>query len=234
MPKIFAALLTLVNSVMTMQLSPMPHLTLWVCSKLPYTQEATTIKGKYIADLVEQSVRVIEDGSDSDGDGMVSQLALHSVMLRERDLAAKEGRQPDCHKRAIVDDFLDLTVAAYDSLATTVAWGVKFLADHPAVQGRLQTNIRAALPKPTGRTPTYQERTRAKVPYIDAMVEDVLPRGTTVTFLVCRALCDTMVLGRRSPKGTDVFVMSNGPGFIEPNLVAPNEQRSPRVRRRRG
>ncbi|KAL2181149.1 cytochrome P450 [Thermothelomyces heterothallicus CBS 202.75] len=228
LPAIFAAALTLANSVTDTQLSPAPRLTSWVLRQFPFMKRATAIKDQYIRDRVDEAVELIEQDASAP-----PCTAVHSVLLRERDVAAKEGRQPDYRKRAIADEFFGFMLAGHDTSATTVAWGVKFLADHPAVQDRLRADLRAAIPDAAlaRRAPTYQELSRAHVPYLDAVVEEVLRHANTIPFVVRRAMQDTTVLGRHIPKGTDVFLMANGAGYLEPNMPVPDEMRSPGARR---
>ncbi|KAK3302989.1 cytochrome P450 [Chaetomium strumarium] len=226
-PEIFSAALTLANSVTDTQLSPAPRLTSWIIRKFPYMRKATAIKDQYIRDKVDESVRKIHSGDED------PHTALHSVLLRERDVAAKEGRKPDYYKRGIADEFFGFMLAGHDTSATTVAWGVKFLADHPEAQDRLRAELRAALPDAAlaKRTPTYAELAKAHIPYLDAVVEEVLRHANTIAFVVRRALQDTTVLGRAIPKGTDVFLMANGAGYLEPNMRLSDAERSPGARR---
>jgi len=226
-PDVFAAALTLANSVTDTQLSPAPRLTSWVLRQLPYMRRATAIKDRYISDRVGESVAVINLAGDT-----TPRTALHSVLLRERDVAEKEGRPPAYRKRAIADEFFGFMLAGHDTSATTIAWGVKFLADHPVVQRRLRADLLAALPDAAAarRAPTYPELAKAHIPYLDAVVEEVLRHANTIAFVVRRALVDTTVLGRRIPSGTDVFLMANGAGYLEPNMRLPDEVRSPGAR----
>ncbi|KAI3341508.1 cytochrome P450 [Ustulina deusta] len=229
-PEIFAAVLTLANSVTDTQLSPAPVLTSWVLRKFPYMKKATAIKDNYIRNKVEESVALIEKGDNE------PRSALHSVLLREREVANKDGRQPDYRKRGISDEFFGFMLAGHDTSATTVAWGVKHLTDNPDVQDKLRTALHAAFPQAhqEKRAPTYQELSKAHIPYLDAVVEEVLRHANTIAFVVRQALQDTTVLGRHIPKGADVFLMANGAGYLEPNMKVPDTIRSPGARRSEG
>ncbi|KAL7935632.1 cytochrome P450 [Trichoderma chlorosporum] len=209
-PEIFSAVLTLANSVTDTQLSPAPVLTSWVIRKFPYMIKAKSIKDKYIQDKVEESS------------------ALHSVLLRERDVAIKEGRQPDYRKGAIADEFFGFMTAGHDTSATTIAWGVKMLTDNSAAQSRLRDELRSAFPAAVQekRDLTYEELSNAQVPYLDDAVEEILRHSNTIAFVVRQAQQDTTVLGRHIPKGTNVFLMANGPGYLEPNMKLADEARS--------
>ncbi|KAJ0271001.1 hypothetical protein Brms1b_011065 [Colletotrichum noveboracense] len=208
-PELFAAVLTLTNSVTDTQLSPAPVLTSWVLRKFPYMKKATAVKDGYIRDRITESVQLIEGGKTEPWS------ALHSVLLREREVAAKEDRKPDYYKRSIFNEFFGFMMAGHDTSATAMAWGVKYLADNPASQDRLRNAMRAALPEAVKekRAPTYQELIKAQVPYLDAVVEEVL------------------LLGRHIPKGTNVFLMANGPGYLEPHMPVDDKSRSPGARR---
>ncbi|KAH8657998.1 cytochrome P450 [Xylariales sp. PMI_506] len=226
-PEIFSAVLTLANSVTDTQLSPAPELTSWVLRKLPYMKRATAVKDKYIRDKVAESERLINNGVEK------PQSALHSVLMRERDVAIKEDRQPDYYKRAIADEFFGFMMAGHDTSATTVAWGVKLLADNQGAQDRLRSALHAGLPDAVRekRAPTYEELAAAHIPYLDAVVDEVLRHANTIAFVVRQALEDTTVLGRHIPKGTDVFLMANGPGYLEPSLAVTDAMRSPGARK---
>ncbi|KAF4899881.1 Cytochrome P450 monooxygenase TRI13 [Colletotrichum fructicola] len=226
-PELFAAVLALTNSVTDTQLSPAPVLTSWVLRKFPYMKKATAVKNGYIRDRITESVQLIEGGKTEPWS------ALHSVLLREREVAAKEGRKPDYYKRSIFDEFFGFMMAGHDTSATAMAWGVKYLADNPASQDRLRSALRAAFPEAVNekRTPTYQELIKAQVPYLDATVEEVLRHSGPIAFVVREALQDTTVLGRHIPKGTNVFLMANGPGYLEPSMPVDDQSRSPGARR---
>jgi cytochrome P450 len=194
-------------------------------------RRATATKDAWLRERTEEAIMLMES-NDSNTDG-APRNALHSVLLRERDVAAKQGRPPAYRKRAIADEFFGFMTAGYDTTATTVAWGVKLLADHQQVQRRLRSELHAALPRAAmeKRAPTYQELVKFHFPYLDAVVEEVLRHANTIAFVVRTALVDTTVLGRHIPKGTDVFLMANGAGYLEPALPIDDAVRSPGARR---
>ncbi|KAK3324456.1 cytochrome P450 [Cercophora scortea] len=227
---IFQAVLTLANSVTDTQLSPAPRLTSWVLRKLPYMRKATAIKDKFISDKVNEAVRRIESGD------ITARSALDSVLVREKDVAEKEGRPPGYHKRAIADEFFGFMMAGHDTSATAVAWGIKYLTDNPGVQDRLRAALRSAMPLAArdNRAPTYHELVHAQIPYLDAVIDEVLRHANTIAFVVRVALQDATVLGCRVPKGTDVFLMANGAGYLEPNMPVDESARSPGARQDSG
>ena len=226
-PDIFQAVLTLANSVTDTQLSPAPRLTSWVLRQLPYMRKATATKDAWLRARTEEAIALLDNEDET------ARNALHSVLLRERDVATKAGRPPAYRKRAIADEFFGFMTAGHDTTATTVAWGVKLLTDHPPAQRRLRKELYAALPAAFAekRPPTYRELVAAHIPYLDAVVDEVLRHANTIAFVVRTAQVDTTVLGRHIPKGTDVFLMANGAGYLEPTLPLEDTVRSPGARR---
>ncbi|KAI1325212.1 cytochrome P450 [Xylariaceae sp. FL0255] len=229
-PQPFSSVLILSNSVTDTQLSPAPVLTSWVLRKFPYMKKAIAIKDNYIRNKVEEAIVLINKGDNE------PRSALHSVCLREKEVAEKEGRQPDYRKRGIADEFFGFMMAGHDTSATTVAWGVKMLTDNPRVQNELRETLHAEFPQALAekRAPTYEELSKSHIPYLDAVVEEVLRHANTIAFVVRQALQDTVVLGRHIPKGTDVFLMANGAGYLEPNMTVADDIRSPGARRSTG
>ncbi|KAK8123013.1 hypothetical protein PG984_011683 [Apiospora sp. TS-2023a] len=229
-PLLFSSVLTLANSVTDTQLSPAPVLTSWVLRKLPYMIRATAVKDGYIRDKVRESEKFIDQGVTQ------PQSALHSVLMREKEVAAKEGRPHDYYKRAIADEFFGFMMAGHDTSATAVAWGVKYLTDNQDKQDRLRVALRTgyAAAAREGRAPTYEELVKTQIPYLDAAVEEILRHANTIAFVVREAQQDTTVLGRHIPKGTNVFMMANGPGYLKPNIWVGDADRSIGARRGEG
>ncbi|KAK3315597.1 cytochrome P450 [Apodospora peruviana] len=231
-PQIFEAMLTLTNSVMVTQLFPFPHLASLVHKRFPSMRRAIATKETFVRNKIDEAVHRIEQLNDRN-----PRTAIHSVLLREKELAAKKSRPPAYHQRGIYDEFVGLVMAGHDTSATTIAWGVKFLAFNPAPQTRLREELHAAIPAAVTekRAPTYTELTQSHIPYLDAVVEEVLRLSNSIDFVVRVSLCDTTVLGHPIPKGTDVFLMANGAGFIEPNMASvSDEMRSPGARKASG
>jgi cytochrome P450 len=231
-PDIFSTVLTLANSVTDTQLSPFPVLTSWILRKLPYMKRATALKDTYIRAKVEQSIEIIKSAQLIESVHLVDSMpksALHSVLLREKEVSEKEGRKPAYHGRAIADEFFGFMLAGHDTAATAVSWGIKYLTAHPQVQSTLRAALHTAFPavRLENRAPTYIELSKASIPYLDATVEEILRHANTIAFVARQALHDTTVLGHHIPKGTDVFLMANGAGYLEANIpLRSNDVRS--------
>lgn len=241
-PSFLKSIITLTDSLMITQLSPFPKTTYAIVKMFPFLKNAIATKEAYITSKINKSLALMtskEDPNQGDMTGSLPQNAIHSVLLRERQLAAKEGRQPNYHSRAITDEFVGFLIAGHDTTAVAMAWGVKYLSDHPSVQDRLRSELQAAMPAAFAqkRAPTYDEivalqRSRHKCcEYLDAVIEEVLRLGNVIDFLLRETLRDTQILGRWIPKGTQLFLVANGPGYVRPSVEVEDAARSPGARK---
>ncbi|KAJ4294974.1 hypothetical protein N0V88_005215 [Collariella sp. IMI 366227] len=243
LPSIFAAALTVAGLLMNIQLSPLPRITSWILCKFPYMKRATAIKDGYIRDAINSYLPLLTTSTQEADEP--PQTALQSVLLRERAVATRAGRPPQYYSRAIADEFFGFMLAGHDTSATTLAWGVKLLADYPVVQDKLRAGLRTAFHEAMEqrRLPSYTEFVEALlqggggegVEYLDAVVEEILRHANTVDFVVRRVVADGVkVLGKSVPRGTDVFMPANGAGYLKANMVLADKERSPGARREKG
>lgn len=106
-------------------------------------------------------------------------------------------------------------------------WLAKYLSDSPQIQDRLRSALHEALAaaRHENRLFTFDEIRQAKIPYLDAIIEEML-RINAVP-VTREALRDTTILGCPIRRGTQVFLMSNGPGFLSPPIpVVDDSKRS--------
>ncbi|KAK3396961.1 cytochrome P450 [Sordaria brevicollis] len=245
MPPFLGAVITMTTSLMLTQVSPLPTLTYKIAKMLPTLKNAIATKEAYLTSKINESLVLLDSRNPSRnaGDGeSIPQNAVHAV-LRERHLAAKEGHEPNYHSRHTLDEFVGLLVAGHDTTAVAMAWGVKYLADHPTVQDRLRSELRKAMPVAFAerRAPTYEEivalqQGEGRCEYLEAVIEEVLRVGLVIDFLLRETLRDTEILGRMVPKGTAVCLVGNGPGYLKPAsaINVDETMRSPGARRDTG
>lgn len=105
-------------------------------------------------------------------------------------------------------------------------WLTKYLTDLPQIQNKLRSVLYETLSaaREENRLFTFEEIRHAKLPYLDAVIEEML-RINAVP-VTREALCDTTILGCPIKKGTQVFFMSNGPGFLSPSIRVDDSKRS--------
>lgn len=68
--------------------------------------------------------------------------------------------------------------------------------------------------------------TSTPVPYLDAIIDESLRCNPPLPMIAREALVDTVVLGHRIPKGTQIFFMSTGPDFRTPSFHIDDSTRS--------
>lgn len=117
-------------------------------------------------------------------------------------------------------------IGGHHTTSGAMMWLAKYLTDFPCIQTTLRSLLYEALStaKEENRVFTFDEIRRAKLPYFDAIIEEML-RINAVT-VTREALCDTTILGCPIKKGTQVFLVSNGPGFLSPSIPLDDSTRS--------
>jgi cytochrome P450 len=96
----------------------------------------------------------------------------------------------------------------FPATATSMQWAVKLLARHPHVQHKLHREVADKLPAPGQRVATLEEfSSTERLPYLSAVVYEVLRVSGTVPAVIRDTACDTTLLGYPVPKGVTVFMM---------------------------
>lgn len=107
-----------------------------------------------------------------------------------------------------------------------MAWVTKYLTGYPQVQKKLREALYAALPEAVAekRAPTFDELRQARIPYLEAAIEET--RRLTPFSIVRETTENTQILGCNIPKGSQVFMVSAGPGFLTPSIKVSETLRS--------
>lgn len=102
-------------------------------------------------------------------------------------------------------------------------WCVKYLTANQSVQSRL----RAALREHFGdNCPSAHAIIGAEIPYLDAIIAETQRASAGTTIISRTSTVDTQILGHHIPKGTDIFFLLNGPGYITPRIPVDDSKRS--------
>lgn len=119
-------------------------------------------------------------------------------------------------------------LGGHDTTSTTTQWAVKYLAERQDCQTNFRKALRTSIPSAfeEKRQPTFQEIANAKDPYIDAILEEIMRHAQTLPGTTRQATRDTVVLGQHVPKGTEVYLLANGPDFFSPGFHVDEELRS--------
>jgi cytochrome P450 len=113
-----------------------------------------------------------------------------------------------------------------------MTWGIKRLADNQDAQNTLRSRLRETYADAAAehRNPTVDEITKTPCAYLDAVIEEILRMAVTFPGVIRNATVDTNILGYHIPKGTDVFLLHNGPGYFTAPFEIPEEKRSESAR----
>ncbi|KAI1757712.1 cytochrome P450 [Xylaria castorea] len=203
-------------------------------------------KDKFIYDEIDKAVVRLHKGESG------TRSAMDHILQREMNAAEKAGREPVFHSPQIHDEvrlasarlrnplltvyqLFGFLVAGHDTSSTAVAWMVKNVAEYPEVQIRLRAALRTAYSEAhaEGRQPSVEELWKTPVPYLDAVLEESLRHDGPIPITLREALVDTVILGHKIPKGTPIFLLSDGPDYQSPPIPIPEHTRSPSSRDKR-
>lgn len=231
MGKAISGMLTLTNSVERVRSAASMRARWWFIVRERAIQAAWKAKEDCLHEELDKAVRA-RIQHQKIGDAWVRSAVDHMVD-REAHISEKEGRRADYHSSAIVAEVFGFIVAGHDTTSTTISWGMKFLADHQAVQHRLRNDLQIAFSaaKEDGRLPTADEITKTSIPYLEATMEEILRVGNTVPIVDREVVQDTTLLGHHIPKGTQVLFLNTGPSMLTPAFDMDESKRSPQARR---
>ncbi|KAI0973117.1 cytochrome P450 [Xylaria arbuscula] len=200
--------------------SPTPSLSHWLLSLTPSYRRAKSYKERLVQESLDDAkARLLSHMTHEDElEGITC--ATDHMVRRESQAADRENRAPNYGSREAKDELFGFLVGGYDTTATTLMWSVKLIADNPYVQDKLRTvllntfggegGIRRAIPTP-------EKITAIRIPYLDAVIEEVVRCAQTASSATRVTLHETELLGYRVPKGVDVYMLSNGPGYMLSN-----------------
>lgn len=215
----FAAIVDLTESLEWSIKAPLPRLAHTVIRQFPWYKRANQTKETFINEEIKSAISRFEGHEEE----YKQTCAIDQILHRELNFAEKEGRVPNYDSRWIKDELFGFLIGGHDTTSTNLAWTVKFLSDNQRVQKKLRAHLREKLTMAYGekRNPTADEIANTHMPYLDATIEENMRLAKGIAFVARTAMEDAVVLGHLIPKGTDLFMMCNGPDFIKPTLTCP-------------
>lgn len=160
--------------------------------------------------IIQRQIRVaFEKFSNPESAGDDVKSAADLIVSREIAMAKKENRKLRLSDPVIDDEIFGFVVAGYDTTATTIKWGVKFLAKYPEIASKLRGELRAAFQDhaANGTIPAPDDIAKSRPAYLDACIEEVLRLGNPGVSPIRTSTVDTVVMGHHIPKGTDVIML---------------------------
>lgn len=178
----------------------------------PRYRKAVALKDRLINESLNIAWKKFSVAADNDD---AVKCAADLIVQREAQMARKEGRPAQWDTAEIRDELFGFLVAGHDTSSTTFSWGLKNLSGHQEVQDKLRAALQAAFPRAhaAGELPTSKEISSTRIPYLDAVIEEVHRMNGAASTIARVTTADTDVLGHRIPKGTDVFMLTTGPNF---------------------
>ncbi|WYZ34165.1 hypothetical protein EsH8_I_000441 [Colletotrichum jinshuiense] len=206
--------------------SPFPTQQAWFLKKFTKVGDVFKAKDQFIKSQIQKAVSRL-DGNGSAND-KVAKSALDYIVLREVAAAKKAGCKPMLDSKRIEDELLGYLVAGHETSASILSWTVKFLADNQKHQDTLRNHIQAVYANAMleKRPPNEVELTKLAAPYLDAFLEEVLRLARTASILTRQAIADTTILGHFVPKGTNLFLFTQGASYVRPALGVDENRRS--------
>ena len=169
---------------------------IWILRLLPLQRNddirtaAATIR-RVCRQLIQQKQRTLEQGEKSSEKDIIS-VALDSKSFSEDNL---------------VDQMMTFLAAGHETTASAMVWAIYALCQNPEHQVRLREEIRAHLPSTKDKSTTVTAETLDKLPFLNAVCNEVLRMYAPVSLTLREAANDTSIQGQFVPAGTKVVIV---------------------------
>ncbi|KAF2168160.1 hypothetical protein M409DRAFT_21605 [Zasmidium cellare ATCC 36951] len=228
LPEVWYMLARMIGScevVMTSPLGRWHHL--FMIKFYPSMRRALALRDKLSSSKLCEAWKTFADG-DATKEGDKVRCVVDMIVERESILAKKQGREPDRKSKYLFDEMAGFLNAGYETTSTALAWGFKYLMVYQDVQEKLRDSLRSAHENAAaqGIQPSAEAIAKVHVPYLEAFMEESMRHSALVSVNIRVATMDTEVLGHRIPKGTDVWMLTNGPSYRSPALSIDENKRS--------
>lgn len=101
---------------------------------------------------------------------------------------------------------------------------MKYLADDQDVQSRLHDDLKTAFSRSADvHFSSTKEIVQADIPYLDAVVHEILRCARVTPVILREAMQDTQILGYNIPKGTSVLCSLQQDSFLGDDTLEPVE-----------
>nr|APA36956.1 3-acetyltrichothecene C-4 hydroxylase [Fusarium praegraminearum] len=221
------ATLDLAKAPQGVQGSPIAKVQAKVMMNMPYFRRVRKIRDEFLRGGIRSAVSKLPSESGL-SDSPPATSAVEQMVLRETLLAKAENRSPNYLSTMMQGELFGLIIGGFDTTSTSTLWGLKFLTDNAGVQKRLRQALQSSFPnaKSENRSPTFLELAVARIPYLEAVIEEILRCGGAARVLQRTSTVDTEILGYHIPKGTDVLFLTHGPSIFNPGLKIDESKRS--------
>ena len=110
-----------------------------------------------------------------------------------------------------MDEILLYIVAGTETTAVTMMWYLKYMTNHPDVQHKLRAHLLERIPEVIERDITYDDVDPAKVPYMEAVVQECLRLSRTASGFLREGISIIILSRYRKVK-----LMYSNSGHVDP------------------
>jgi cytochrome P450 len=186
----------------------------WRWIRLP-SDRAVDRAMQHVLVLVNDLVRRARIAERSEPDARPGNFLEAMVRAQSDDTAFSDAE--------IVGNVLTMLLAGEDTTANTIAWIMHLMAEHPAVQARMQAEVDGVLGE--ALTPPDHELTEA-LPYVQAVAHETMRVLPVAPLQAMEATADTVIGDIKVPKGTELYLLagymaSRSEHFAEPDRFQP-------------
>ncbi|GAB7346302.1 hypothetical protein MBLNU457_5024t1 [Dothideomycetes sp. NU457] len=227
-PKLFDVVEEIAGSSQIAMNSPIGSTHHWLATKLvPKLRRAIAYRDRWIADAVRAAWQKFASNNGNDHDDLIKS-AVDLIVEREVSLAKKQGRPPQHDSVYVKCELASFLVAGYETTATALNWGLKYMTAYPEIQTKLRAAVRDAFMASIGPTghPSHDAMTKIQVPYLEACINEILRHSEGMPANSRKAIVDTQILGYHIPKGTEVMMPASGPSYVSPPMFIDESKRS--------
>jgi cytochrome P450 len=165
-----------------------------ILNKLPFrrnieVQAARKIIRRICLELVEEKKEKLKKGITAKD---ILSVAIESGGFDDEDL---------------VNQLMTFLAAGHETTASAMQWACYWLCKYSDVQTKLREEIRANLPSPEDNDAIISNTDIEKLPYLNAVCNEILRFSPSVPLTVRTAAHDTTIQGHAIPKGTFVILV---------------------------
>ncbi|KAI0406834.1 cytochrome P450 [Xylaria palmicola] len=202
--------------------SVLPQFNSWLWKRQSWYKEIFSQRDRVLREQFQKALKTYREGE--------MRSAVEHMLMRGDRLAEKQDSALELETDVLAEELFGQMIAGTHTTGGAIGWVVKYLTSYSHMQAKLRESLYTALPQAVAedRLPSFEELRWGRLPYLDAFIEETLRlNAVPVTRETIR---DTTILGCHIPKGSQVFLVSNGPGFVSPPLAISASDRSAAAR----
>ncbi|KAL8839542.1 MAG: hypothetical protein Q9176_004403 [Flavoplaca citrina] len=167
----------------------------WIVRRLPFIRNDTMQRSSnFLRAFCRSSIEAKRQKAKTEPTDELDILtvAMHSGVFSDEDL---------------VDQMMTFLAAGHETTASALTWAIYLLAKDPQIQLRLRNEIQSLVPHPLeDPDATVTSETIGKLPYLNAVCQEVLRLFPPVSVTIRIAVKDTTICGQYIPQGTTLMI----------------------------